>query len=50
MGAGAIFQVIYQVGKLMLKESGEREFGSLAATGLIAGLVIMYLTGLLVVG
>ncbi len=50
MGAGAIFQVIYQVGRLMLRESGEEEFGSLAVTGLIAGLAILYLTGLLVVG
>ena len=49
MGAGAIFQVIYQIGKLMLKDSGEKKFASLAAGGLIAGLVIMYLTGLLVV-
>ncbi len=49
MGAGAIFQVIYQIGKLMLKDSREKDFASLAAVGLIAGLVIMYLTGLLVV-
>ena len=49
MGAGAILQVIYQIGKLMLKDSGEKEFGYFVAGGLISGLVIMYLTGLLVV-
>lgn len=58
VGAGAILQVIYEVGKLLLKNS-TREKGeqapslsaSLSATnlaGLVFGIAIMYATGLLV--
>jgi hypothetical protein len=49
MGAGAIFQVICEIGKLMISDSGASDQVPLAAGGLIAGLLIMYLTGLLVV-
>jgi len=59
VGAGAILQVIYEVGKLLLKDSvqEERREGapSLSAlltasnlAGLTAGIAIMYATGLLV--
>lgn len=49
IGAGAIFQVVYEVVKLL----GQRSPAGLAAVenfaGLMAGLLIMYLTGLFVV-
>jgi zinc transporter, ZIP family len=58
VGAGAILQVIYEVGKLLLKdptrEKGEQApslSASLSATnltGLVIGVAIMYATGLLV--
>lgn len=59
VGAGAILQVIYEVGKLLLKDSAREKVGkeqSLSASlsapnlaGLTAGIAIMYATGLLVV-
>ena len=58
VGAGAILQVIYEVGKLLLKDSARKEgnkapslSASLSASnlaGLTAGIAIMYVTGLLV--
>jgi len=48
VGAGAIFQVVYQIGKLMQRQSDEGLSSLLNTAGLMAGLVIMYVTGLLV--
>ena len=48
LGAGAIFQVVYQIGKLMRQQSDDTASRLLNVAGLMAGLVIMYVTGLLV--
>src|SRR3972149_6386808 len=49
IGAGAIFQVVYEIIKLMSRES-EAGIGNLTNfTGLVVGLLIMYITGLFVV-
>ncbi len=55
IGAGAILQVVYEVGKIILKDSGPDKAPSLSAAlsgsnllGLTAGIAIMYATGLLV--
>ena len=55
VGAGAILQVIYEVGKMILKDSGPDKAPSLSGAlsgsnllGLTAGIAIMYATGLLV--
>ena len=49
IGAGAIFQVVYEIIKLMNRES-EAGIGNLTNfTGLVLGLLIMYITGLFVV-
>lgn len=49
IGAGAIFQVVYEIIKLMNRDS-EGGLGSLTNfTGLVLGLLIMYVTGLFVV-
>ncbi|MFQ5946090.1 MAG: ZIP family metal transporter [Anaerolineae bacterium] len=48
LGAGAIFQVVYEIGKLMRQQSDDRASRLFNAAGLMAGLVIMYVTGLLV--
>src|ERR687897_787477 len=58
VGAGAILQVIYEVGKLLLKDSTQEKgdqapslSASLSATnlaGLVVGVALMYTTGLLV--
>jgi zinc transporter ZupT len=49
IGAGAIFQVVYEITKLMNRESeaGIRNLTNFA--GLVLGLLIMYVTGLFVV-
>ena len=52
LGAGAIAQVIYEVGRLLIRQSAEDQAPLLSAAtfgGLLAGVVIMYATALLVV-
>ena len=48
VGAGAIFQVVYELAKFMGRESSSQVGAFTTLTGLIAGLLIMYVTGLLV--
>jgi len=51
LGAGAIAQVIYEVGRLIMRQSAEDEtplFSPATFGGLLAGIVIMYATALLV--
>ncbi|HJZ48766.1 MAG TPA: ZIP family metal transporter [Roseiflexaceae bacterium] len=53
LGAGAIAQVIYEVGRLILRQSrddGSPALGGATFAGLVAGIAIMYVTALLVVG
>jgi zinc transporter ZupT len=51
LGAGAIAQVVYEVGRLIMRQSKEDEtspFSLATFGGLVAGIVIMYATALLV--
>lgn len=50
IGAGAIFQVVYSVGSWMHHTTGGRGLMTNAAviSGFAAGMLIMYLTGLLI--
>lgn len=51
LGAGAIAQVIYEVGRLVARQSAEDEVPLLSPAtfgGLVAGIVIMYVTALVV--
>lgn len=48
LGAGAIFQVVYELLKLMVRDARETAGSAANVLGLVLGLVIMYLTGLLV--
>lgn len=51
IGTGAILQVIYEVGRLTLKDSAQAKTPAFSATnlgGLTVGIAIMYATGLLV--
>jgi zinc transporter ZupT len=50
-GAGAILQVIYEVGRLLMREAkrmGQPTLSWLNFAGLTAGILIMYLTAFLV--
>jgi zinc transporter ZupT len=49
LGAGAIFQVVWELGWLIRRESDSGWTAPLNALGLVVGLVIMYSTALLVV-
>lgn len=46
LGAGAIFQVVWQIGGLITRE--DELVGPLNAAGFVAGMLVMYATGLLV--
>ena len=48
VGAGAIAQVVYELGRLFARRSGAALQAPLNVAGVLAGMVIMYLTGLLV--
>lgn len=48
IGAGAIFQVVYELVKLIQSESSQEAGALLNLAGLTAGLLIMYVTGLFV--
>ncbi len=50
IGAGAIFQVVYELVRMMMRQSGDELMTSTNFAGFVAGLLIMYLTGLLVAG
>ncbi len=49
LGAGAVFQVVWELGRVIHRESEAGWMVPLNAMGLVAGLVIMYATALLVV-
>jgi zinc transporter, ZIP family len=52
LGAGAIAQVIYEVSRLLIRQSAEDQAPLLSPAtfgGLLAGVVVMYATALLVV-
>jgi len=50
IGAGAIFQVVYELGRLVVRQSGDELMTTMNFAGFLAGLVIMYVTGLFVAG
>ncbi|MDR7487063.1 MAG: metal transporter [Armatimonadota bacterium] len=48
IGAGAIFQVVYELGRLMVRQAGEELMTATNFAGFAVGLAVMYLTGLFV--
>jgi ZIP family zinc transporter len=48
LGAGAIFEVLWEVGRLALRESERLRAPFTALAGVAAGMLVLYLTGLLV--
>ena len=50
IGAGAIFQVVYELGRLVVRQSGDELMTTMNFAGFVAGLLIMYVTGLFVAG
>jgi zinc transporter ZupT len=50
IGAGAIFQVVYELVRMMVRQSSDELMTATNFAGFVAGLLIMYVTGLLVAG
>ncbi|OFX31648.1 MAG: hypothetical protein A2Z07_08775 [Armatimonadetes bacterium RBG_16_67_12] len=50
IGAGAIFQVVYELTKMMVRQSGDELMTVSNFAGFAAGLLIMYVTGVFVAG
>lgn len=48
IGAGAIFQVVYELGRLTVRQAGDELITAMNFAGFMAGLLIMYVTGLFV--
>ncbi len=50
IGAGAIFQVVYELARLQVRAAGDELMTALNFAGFVTGLLIMYITGLFVAG
>jgi ZIP family zinc transporter len=48
IGAGAIFQVVYELGRMLVRDMASPRLQLAHYAGLVVGIAIMYLTGLLV--
>lgn len=48
IGAGAIFEVVYEIAKLIRKDTERRPMPFTVLTGLIAGMLVLWVTGLLI--
>ncbi len=48
IGAGAIFQVVYELSKMVMRQAGDELMTAYNFAGFVAGLLIMYVTGLFV--
>jgi hypothetical protein len=46
IGAGAVFEVAYEIGRLIRQEASRLPFA--AASGVVAGMAVLYVTGLLI--
>jgi zinc transporter ZupT len=50
IGAGAIFQVVYELARMTVRQAGDELMTATNFAGFMAGLLIMYVTGLFVAG
>jgi zinc transporter, ZIP family len=48
IGAGAVFQVVYELARLTSREGHSRLVSPVGAAGVLAGMLLMYTTGLLI--
>jgi zinc transporter, ZIP family len=48
IGAGAIFQVVYELSKMVVRQSGDELMTAYNFAGFVVGLLVMYVTGLFV--
>jgi zinc transporter ZupT len=48
IGAGAVFEVVYEIGKLIQKDMSKRPMPITVFAGVTAGMLLLYVTGLLI--
>jgi hypothetical protein len=48
VGAGAIFEVIYEIAKLLQRDTEKRPAPMLIFSGVLSGMLLLWVTGLLV--
>ena len=48
IGAGAIFQVVYEIGKLIQKDTAKETMSGTVFSGVLAGMLMLWVTGLLI--
>jgi zinc transporter, ZIP family len=48
IGAGAVFEVVYEIGKLIQKDTAKRPMPVTIFAGVTAGMLLLYVTGLLI--
>ncbi len=48
IGAGAVFQVAYQISKLILRDASKRPMPFTLFAGVLAGMAVLYITGLII--
>ena len=48
IGAGAIFQVVYEIGKLIQKDTAKEAMSGTVFSGVLAGMMMLWVTGLLI--
>ena len=48
IGAGAIFQVVYEIAKLIQKDISKQPMPGTVFSGVLAGMLLLWVTGLLI--
>jgi hypothetical protein len=48
IGAGAIFQVTYEIAKLIRKDTSREPLALTVFSGVVAGMLLLWVTGLLI--
>jgi zinc transporter ZupT len=48
IGAGAVFEVVYEIAKLIQKDTAKRPMPAAVFAGVTAGMLLLYVTGLLI--
>ena len=48
VGAGAVFEVAYEIGRLIRQDSQTRLMPLTLASGVVAGMLVLYVTGFLI--
>jgi zinc transporter ZupT len=48
IGTGAIFQVVYEIAKLIQKDSARQQMAGMVFSGVLTGMLLLWVTGLLI--